>query len=134
MGSRPRRGRSFLPARASPRRGRAPYAKSTGVSAASFAALLGRRQFVDDLSLLDHRQRIIHVLREDDRLAIDGFHGTVEQFIPRAHLIGLVVWPLEQREEPVAILEDAFERDFGDQHPRQAGDAWPAFRIGPAAE
>src|SRR5687767_1915248 len=101
MGSRPRRGRSCLPARASLRRGRAPYAKSRGVSAASFAALLSRPQFLDDLSLLDDRQRIIHVLREDHGLAIDGFHGTVEHFVPRTHLVGLVVWPLEQREEPV---------------------------------
>ena len=57
--------------------------KTVAATAASSTSPLGRSQGFPDLFLLDQRERIVHVLREHDRVLDDGFHGTIHQSISR---------------------------------------------------
>src|SRR5262245_362415 len=59
------------------------------------------------LPLLDERQRIVHILRKDDRFLINRLHTAVEELVAHSDGVGLLVRRLQHGDEAGTIPNDS---------------------------
>src|SRR4051794_36703819 len=89
-------------------------------TAPSSTSPLGGSQDFPDLFLFHERERIVDILREHHRILDDGFHCTIHQSISSLHHVGLVIRPLNERDEADAVAHDALHTHLIDQEARHS--------------